>query len=150
MTDASPSLLRAEVAGAETVLRQHLVHEEEQLDRLARLGGAWRARFQQRKQLRQLRQALKWCETRQMGRDAFIVKRGILTEAVLTGSATLLGFLFHPWVRDPQGMVDFFVVTLVLGGLAGLFGSVALWDREEANLTECLAGEFAIEVPEKA
>jgi hypothetical protein len=141
MTSTTLNALQADDAGAGTALQLRLAREQERLESLARQGGAWRTRFHQRRELQRLRRALKWYETRAMGRDAFILKRGIITEALVATSATALGFALHPWTRDRAGMVNFLVFTLVMGGMFGLFGSVGLWDREEADLRRCLTAE---------
>ena len=141
MTLAAPNALRADDAGAETALRLRLAREQQRLESLARYGGAWRARVQQRREVQRLRRALKWYEKRAMGRDAFILKRGIITEALVTASATALGFALRPRTSDRDWMIDFLVLSLVIGGIAGLFGSVGVWDSEEANLGRCLTAE---------
>jgi hypothetical protein len=49
--------------------------------------------------------------------------------------------------RDHDWMVDFLGLSLVIGGMLGLFGSVAMWDRQEANLQRCLTVETEAERP---
>ncbi|HET8701828.1 MAG TPA: hypothetical protein VFL97_09210 [Nitrococcus sp.] len=141
MTSTTLNPPHADDAGAGTALQLRLAREQEHLESLARQGGAWRARFRQRRELQRLRRALKWYETRAMGRDAFILKRGIITEALVAASWTALGFVLHPRTRDRDWMIDLLVFSLVIGGMAGLFGSVRLWDHEEANLQRWLTAE---------
>ena len=122
----------------EQQVRDILEREERRLDDLESTDASWLARLRQRRRIRNARDSLAWLEVRQLGRDRFIIRHGIIKEGSLA-AATLLGtwFLLGDF-HYLQPVWEWVAYALIAGCMAGVFGGVAGWDRSEKRLAQIL------------
>lgn len=98
------------------------------------LPAVWRRGWHRWSTRRSKEPASRWLEKRRIGRDAHIVRRGIVFGALGAAATSLLDIALAPSTGSEGGGVDLLILSVAPGGVAGILAEVSRWDSEEANL----------------